>query len=244
MKYNRFLPMAVLILLTGLATSARPEDEKKEVKEKSLDAPSGLTIKVRMEGPYDADTPLQIVCYFKHKKAGDKTLGAAVELDKRMGGVVASLRNRGEFVGDELETALLTPPKDTIKPKLLLIVGLGDEDSLSLERMESVGKIALREAAKLGVKRAAFAPLLRDQGNSKFGTGDVEQAVTRGLLLAYDTEKRLQKDGLAKSFTLDEWVVEAGPDYFDDTVRGVQKGIDEAKATAAKRPSAPYVSKK
>ena len=113
-----------------------------------------------------------------------------------------------------------------------------------LERLERVGKIALREAVKLGVKRAAFAPLLRDQGNAKLGTGDVEQAVTRGLLLAYDTEKRLQKEGLAKAFTLEEWVVEAGPDYFDDTVTGVKKGIEEAKDAAAKRPSEPYASGK
>ncbi len=244
MKLNRFLPMAVVLVLVVLAASARSQDEKNVVKEKALDAPNGLIIKVRMEGPYDADTPLQIVCYFKHKKSGDKTLGAAVELDKKLGGVIASLRNRGEFVGDGLETLLLAPPKGTIKPKLLLLVGLGDEESLSLERMERVGKIALREAAKLGVKRAAFAPLLRDQGNAKLGTGDVEQAITRGLLLAYDTEKRLQKEGLAKSFTLEEWVVEAGPDYFDDTVKGVQKGIEDAKVAAAKRPSDPYVSGK
>src|SRR5207249_3835627 len=138
------------------------------------------------------------VCYFKHKKSGDKTLGAAVELDKKLGGVIASLRNRGEFVGDELETLVLAPPKDTIKPKLLLLVGLGDENSLSLERMERIGRTALRAAAKLGVKRAAFAPLIRDQGNSKLDAGDVEQAVTKGLLLAYDTEKRLQKEGLAR----------------------------------------------
>ena len=74
MRLSRFLPMVALLFLTGLVAPARPEGEKKEVKEKSLDAPNGLTIKVRMEGPYDADTPLQIVCYFKHKKSGDKTL--------------------------------------------------------------------------------------------------------------------------------------------------------------------------
>jgi len=234
----------MLFCIVGIPLQAGDEPAQEKVKQKAFDAPNGLTIKVRMEGPYDADTPLQVVCYFKHKQSGDKMLGAAVELDKRLGGVIASLRNRGEFVGDELETVLLMPPKDTIKPKLLLIVGLGDEDSLSLERMERVGKIALREATKLGVKRAAFAPLLRDQGNSKLGTGDVEQAVTRGLLLAYDTEKRLQKEGLAKSFTLEEWVVEAGPDYFDDTVKGIERGIEEAKAATAKRPSGPYVNNK
>jgi hypothetical protein len=143
-----------------------------------------------------------------------------------------------------LETLLLTPPKDSIKPKLLLLVGLGEENSLSLERLERIGRTALRTAAKLGVKRVAFAPLIRDQGNSKLDAGDVEQAVTKGLLLSYDTEKRLQKEGLASAFTLEEWVVEAGPDYFDDTVKGVQKGIERAKAEAPKRSSDPYASKK
>jgi hypothetical protein len=240
MRLNRLLPMVVFLLLTGLATTARSEGDKKEVKEKSFDASNSVTIKVRMEGPYDTDIPLQVVCYLKHKKSGDKTLGAAVELDKKLGGVIASLRNRGEFVGDELETFLLTPPKGTIKPKLLLLLGLGDEDSLSLERMERVGRVALREAGRVGVKRAAFAPLIRDQGNSKFGTGNVAQAVTKGMLLAYDTEKRLQKERLAKSFTLEEWVVEAGPDYFEDTLKGVQLGIEKATAEIAKRTTEPY----
>ena len=59
--------------------------------------------------------------------------------------------------------------------------------------------MSLREAARLGFSRVAFAPLIRDQGNKKLGTGDVETAVVRGMLLAYDTEKRLQKEGLARS---------------------------------------------
>jgi len=69
------------------------------VKEAKFDAPNGLTIKLRMEGPYAADVPLQVVCYFKHREGGDRTLGAAVELDEKLGGVIASLRNRGEFEG-------------------------------------------------------------------------------------------------------------------------------------------------
>src|SRR5437667_204820 len=155
-----------------------------------------------MEGPYDADTPLQVVCYFKHKKAGDKTLGAAVELDRRLKGVIASLRDRGEFAGDELETLLLTPPRGTIEPKMLLLIGLGEESSLSLGRMGRVGKVAVREASRLGVKRVAFAPLIRDQGNTRFDTGEVERAVTKGMLLAYDTELRLQKENLGRAFAL------------------------------------------
>jgi hypothetical protein len=161
--------------------------------------------------------------------------GAPVELDKRLGGVIAALRERGEFVGDQLETLLIIPPKDSIKAKALLLVGLGDEDALSLKLMEAVGRVSLREAARLSVSRVAFAPLLRDQGSSKLGTGDVETAVVRGMLLAYDTEKRLQKEGLSKEFTFDEWNVEAGPAYFDDTVVGVQKAIEQAGKTIKDR---------
>src|SRR5262249_47753595 len=134
--------------------------------------------------------------------------------------------------------------KGSIKAEALLLVGLGEESALSLEVLERVGKVALREVARLGVGKVAYAPLIREQGNSKFAAGDVAAAVLRGVLLAYDTGKRIHKEGLAKPFTLRQWNVEAGPAFFDDTVAGVQKGIEEAKATTAKRPSDPYGGKK
>jgi hypothetical protein len=72
----------------------------------------------------------------------------------------------------------------------------------------------------------------------------VEQAVTRGVLLAYDTEKRLQKEGFAKPFVLRQWNAEASSAYFDDTKAGLQKGIDEATAAIAKRSSQPHTAAK
>ena len=110
--------------------------------------------------------------------------------------------------------------------------------------MERVGRVALREASRLGVSRVAFAPLIRDQGNTKLGTGDVEAAVVKGMLLAYDTERRLQKEGLAREWTLEGWEVEAGPAYFDETVTGVKRAISEARSKAAARKSTPYTLKK
>jgi hypothetical protein len=182
-----------------------------------------------------------VVCYFKHKESGDTTLGAAVELAQKLGGVIAALRSRGEFAGDELETLLLTPPAGTIKSAALLLIGLGDEVSLSLDRMERVGRVAFREAARLGIRRVAFAPLIRDQGDSKLGAGDVAGAVVRGMLLARDTETRLQKEGLAKAHTIEEWICEAGPKYFDETVSGVRNAIKEADSAIAARPPIPYI---
>src|SRR5439155_22108241 len=188
MKLNRYLPLFAFVVFAGLGALAR-SDEGKDVKETALDAPNKVKIKVRMEGPYTADVPLQVVCYFKYTPEGAKKMGGApVELDKRLGGVIDSLRERGEFMGDPLETLLITPPKDSIKAKVLLLVGLGDEDALSLKLMEGVGRDSLREAARVGVRRVAFAPLIRDQGTTKFGTGDVETSCVCGMLLAYGTE--------------------------------------------------------
>jgi hypothetical protein len=238
------LILATVVLWKLVVGGAAAADDLKVPATQVLDGANGVKVVVRAQGPYDADVPLQVVCYFKHNTNGDKTQGAPVELDKRLGGVVASLRNRGEFVGDEQETLLLTPPQDTIKPRLLLLVGLGEEADLSLDTMERVGRTAQRQASKLGVKRVAFAPLLRDQGNEKLGVGDVETAVIRGMLLAYDTDKRLQKEGLAKEYTLEEWVVEAGPAFFQDTVVGVVNGMAAAKKAAADRPAAPYAKKR
>ena len=243
MRLARHLAFFTIFMLAAAGVPTWSEEAKDQVKEKALDAPNNVKVKVRMEGPYTADVPLQVVCYFKYTPEGAKRMtGAPVELDKHLGGVIGALRERGEFVGDQLETLLIIPPKDSIKAKALLLVGLGDEDALSLNLMEGVGRVSLREAARLGVNRVAFAPLLRDQGNSKLGTGDVETAVVRGMLLAYDTEKRLQKEALSKEFKLDEWNVEAGPTYFDDTVAGTQKAIEQA-GKAIKDKSAVPLSK-
>ncbi len=242
MRLTRCASFLVLVLLAG---QARSDAKNNDVKETVLNGPNKVAIKVRMEGPYTAEVPLQVVCYFKYTpERAKKMAGAPVELDKRLGGCIASLRERGEFVGDPLETLLIAPPKDSIKAKALLLVGLGDEDDLSLKLMEGVGRVALREAARLGVSRVAFAPLIRDQGNTKFGTGDVETAVVRGMLLAYDTEKRLQKEGLSKAFTLDAWNVEAGPDYFEETISGVKKAIEGADKAIQDRSNEPLLKGK
>ena len=208
--------------------------------EERLAGPRGSTVVVRMEGPSTADVPLQVVCYFKRTATSDARLaGAPVELDRHLGGRIAALRAGGEFGGDELETLLLDIPGGAIRARRLLLVGLGDEASLSPARLERVGRVALRAAAQLGATRVAFAPLIRDQGNDTIDAGAVEEAITRGVLLAYDTELRLQRAGFARPYALDEWAVEAGPAYFAATVDGVKAGIAAARRAAETRPPIP-----
>jgi hypothetical protein len=240
---TRFLILAVACGLAGVPTPTILAAD--DVKETAIEGPGGLSVKVRMEGPYTADTPLQVVCYFKYTAEGAKRMsGAPVELDKHLGGVIASLRERGEFVGDDLETLLLTPPEGSIKAKALLLIGLGDEATLTPAKMEQIGKVAYREANRLGVKKAAFAPLIRDQGNSTIPTGEVARHVVKGLALARDTETRLGKEGLSKGNVLSEWAMEAGQTYFDETVDGIRNGVKEATEAIAARPKTPYATGK
>jgi len=218
------------VMLAGLSLCAARAADVAKVQETSVAATQGVTVKVRMQGPYDMQTPLQVVCFFRHKPAGDTAQGAAVELDERLGGLITRLRNGGAFEGRELETLLLSPPANTIPAQRLLLIGLGDEAGLSLERMEAIGKTAVREAARLGIDHVAFAPLIRDQGNSSLDAGEAARAVLRGVLIANDTQARLHAKGFAPAFRLIEWVELAGPKYFDGTVAGAKAAAQDAQA--------------
>jgi hypothetical protein len=232
-----FIVAVICITLPSVAIAA----DATTVKEEAIRGPDSVALKVRMEGPYTADVPLQVVCYFKYTKDGAKRMtGAPVQLDKQLGGVINSLRTRNEFPGDKLETMLIMPKKSSIKAKRLLLIGLGDESQLSLDTMEQVGRVAIREAHQIGATKVAFAPLIRDQGNKALGVGAVETAVVRGMLLAYDTDLRLQAEGLAGNYRLSEWWIEAGPAYFDETVTGVKEAATQAAGDIAKRTAAKY----
>jgi hypothetical protein len=119
----------------------------------------------------------------------------------------------------------------------LLLAGLGDENDLTLQLMESVDRVFRRTADRIGVNQVTFAPVNRDLWNSKLTTGDVETTVVRGLLLDYDTELQLQRSGLSKGFLLSEWNAKAGPKYFVETVADVQKAVEQTAMAVTSRES-------
>ena len=212
------------------------------VPQQSFQAANQLIVTVKEIAPYAQETELQIVTLFKHKADGDTLLSGAAVLDQDLSGFITAIRDRGEFVGNELETLLIMPPPNSIKPKSLLLIGLGDEKNLSLDTMQRVGTIALREAIRLKATRVSFAPLLRDQNNATLDTGAVTRAVMQNVMLAYDTEKRLQEQGLAQPFTIQEWVCEAGSDFYAGVVSQLKQAIELTNAQIASRSLTPYVT--
>jgi hypothetical protein len=237
MKTKVFALRLVLAILTASAVAA---DTSKENVFATV--PLGVQISVKMIGPYSQDADLQMICLFKHKNSGDTYQGAAKATDEHLEGLLSALRNRGEFVGELGETILFTPARDSIPAKRFMVIGLGDESDLSLDTLKEVGRIAAREAVRLRATRVAWAPVIRDEGNSTIEVGLGDRTFAEQFLLAYDTEKRLQAQGLEPKFVIKSLVIEAGPAYFDSAVSQVGEGIDLISTELAQRDSAPYCS--
>ena len=169
----------------------------------------------------------------KHKPSGDTYISAMKDFDDKLGGLLSSLRNRGEFVGELGEAILFEPPTGSIVPSRVLVIGLGPESDLSLDTLRVVGRVALQEAVRLKAKHVSFAPTIRNQGNNSIDVGQGDRAVVENVILACDTEKRLQAQHLAGTFDIADWTVEAGPTFCD----GACKEIREAELKMPRRKS-------
>ena len=234
--------MALTLLVLGGVEASFATEANTAPAEKTFEAPHDLKVSIKMIGPYTEPADLQIICLFKHKASGDTYQGAAKDTDEHLHGILSALRNRGEFVGELGETFLFTPPNGSIPAKRFMVIGLGEEKDLSLDSLRVVGRIAAREAVRLNARHVAWAPVIRDEGNTVVGVGEGDRAFIEQMLSAYDTEKRLQAEALAPAFSIEDLVIEAGPTYFDDAAKQVDEGIESMTAVLAQRNAAPYGS--
>jgi hypothetical protein len=185
---------------------------------------SVLPVTVVIESPADTMTELQIICLFR--SLPENTLnGSLKEIDEKLHGLLGQIRSPALFGGEFGETVLLTPPSGSIGAKRLLIIGLGERASFTPARMYLVGKIALREAARLGVAHPIFAPTVLDGGVSQFPTGDVAEQVARGLRDASSSESVLRKHGSGGAATVVDFTFLAGATHAADTQAGIDRAL-------------------
>src|SRR5713101_6676696 len=232
--------LLLIIVAAGIFVAPTVSRVESATPEKSVPAPRDVKVTVKMIGPVTQTTDLQIICLLKHDPAGDKYIEAMRDFTDKLGGLLSSLRDRGEFVGEPGETLLFNPPAGSITPKKVLLIGVGEESSLTLDRLRLAGTIAARESVRLGMSRVSFAPTLRDQGSNRIDVGEGDAAVAESFLLAYDTELRLQEQGLASGAKIREFVIEAGPKYFEGAAEKVSAAVRSAGAALAQRDAKPY----
>jgi hypothetical protein len=239
LQYLAYSPFVFAALILASIAFA---DTPASLPENSIEVPHAQTISIKSISPVAQTTDLQILCILKHDPSSDKYIDAMNVFNQKLHGLLPALRDRGEFAGDFGETLLLTTPTNSITPKQLLLIGIGNESEITPGKLQLIGGIAAREAVRIKAAHVSFAPALRDQGSTRVDVADGDAAFTTGWILAYDTEKKLQSQGLSPSFDIPSLTIEAGLKFFAAVVSKVTSAVRTAAATIENRSAAPYTS--
>lgn len=229
------MKLAILLLAPFLfLTSAPPEVSQLPAinTKETIGRVDGVDIEVIVQSPSAQKTPLQIVCLFEYVE-GDifnsppalpKELNGIVHVDEGLHGLITELRKTHKFEGKFLETLLLVPPVNTISPKKLLLIGLGNRVDFKPEMMRLVGLTGMREALRLEMENYSHASDLKDAGISS-PTADVAGYVIQGAIEAYRTQLYLKKQNASEALSVTKISLLSGPAYFEDTKEGIRKVI-------------------
>jgi hypothetical protein len=190
-------------------------------------ADSPIPIRVLAQSPADTDTYLQVICLFRSSPL-NPLHGSLTEINDKLTGLLDRVRSPQLFRGELGETVLLTPPKNSMGAKKLLIIGLGDSQTFSPQRMQLVGEIVYTEASRLGVKNPFFAPTVLDGGVSKFTTGQVAEQVIAGFLHAAETEKLINEANASSSEGIGSLTYLAGQQNVEETRAGIERAVAAA----------------
>lgn len=205
----------------AFAQVATPASAPKPVEIAIKDGP--IPMRILVQSPADTEADLQIICLFSSDNSN--TLhGSLIETNEKLKGLLDKIRKPSFFRG-ELGETLLLQPAGSLTAKRVLIIGIGDSQTFTPERMELVGAIAYREASRLGVAHPFFAPTILDGGVTKFTTGQVSEKVIGGFFRAANTEKLLNSAGTAPQPIIQDLTYLAGPKYASSTQEGIEKAI-------------------
>jgi hypothetical protein len=195
----------------------------------AIDIPGApIPIRILAQSPADTTTELQAICLFRSSPVN--TLhGSLTEANEKLKGLLERVRKPGLFMGESGETLLITPPKDSLAAKRLLIIGLGDSQTFSPQRMQLVGEILYSEASRLGVAHPYFAPTILDGGVTGFATGDVAEQVIRGFLRGAAIDVVLGDAKGSSGTGVRALTFLAGAKNVSSTREGIEKAIATAR---------------
>jgi hypothetical protein len=231
-RSSKFLALLVMVSVSVLLCSPLAEAQAAGTINQAMTAAfqvrsSPIAVQVLLQSPAETATDLQIICLFE--SAPENALhGWLAEINQKLQGLLDQIRNPALFRGELGETLLVAPSAGNLAAKNLLIIGLGDSQTFTPQRMELVGSIAYRESSLLGIVHPYFAPTILDGGVARYTTGEVAENFMAGFLRAARTEKILQGVGASRGKLVEDLTFLAGAAHATDTKQGIQRAIADS----------------
>ncbi|VWC71043.1 peptidase M17 [Burkholderia lata] len=176
-----------------------------------------------------AQVDLSCGCMFTREAAGEGPTGGLRHLDLVLSGALTGLRREGHFPAAPMETLLISRPPAGIEAARVLLVGLGDPASWTIEVTAEAAATAARTAMQQGLQSVAFAPSILDGGLTTAATDGMPQAMVTAVLAAIDAQYRIAELGLAALPSLRHWVFDVGASRFDGAVEHFGNALATAR---------------
>ena len=170
----------------------------------------GVSVDVAAWDAAGAEVELSCAGVFSREAGSAPLAGGLAHLDAVLSGRLTELRRDGVFTGRTGECLLVPTPPGGVRADALLLVGLGDPDGWSTERLRRAMRAATEFALATGAKSAAFAPGMLDSGITPEGTTGAPASLVAGLTDALRARSRLIDLGLAEPAMLQRWVFDVG----------------------------------
>jgi len=140
-----------------------------------------MNINVKQGAAQSLDTDLLVVNLFE---SATTPVGATGALDEAMGGQISHLMQSGDIKGKLGEVTVLYGD-DSLSPRRILIVGLGEREKFNLEKIVHAAGAAAKKVRDLGIAR--FATTVHGGGAGGVAPAGAAQALVEGTILAlYD----------------------------------------------------------
>lgn len=165
-----------------------------------------VSIEVAAWDAVGADVELSCAGVFSREEADAPLSGGLAHLNEALGGRLLELRREGAFTAAIGECLLVPNPPGIVQAKAVLLVGLGDPEGWSTQKLRQAVRAATEFALALGVRSAAFAPGMLDSGISPDGTTGASAHMIAGLAASLHARSRL----VAPKSLLERWVFDVG----------------------------------
>jgi len=180
-----------------------------------------MIIKTLFEQPQNLKTELLVLGIFEKEKTTE-----IEELDKLLSRQISELMKNKEFNCEFKELQLITT-LGKIKPKKILLVGLGKKKEYTLEKLRRVAALTAKYVRSINIKD--FSSNLHSVNIKNTSTFDKAQILTEGTILGlykFDKYKTIEKNKIKKINSLT--ILKTNKESLKD----VQKGIDFGKLLA------------